>query len=289
MSQISFELIPNNWRVPGAYAEINNDYAIQGLVGQPYTVLIIGQMLAAGNAIPLESVQVTNSNQANEYFGAGSMLANMVSRYKANDSTTKTICIAMNDDGAAAVATGVLAFTGTATEAGTVNLYIAGARVKVGVSVGDSASVVASAVSAAIQGASTSVSASSATGNVTVTAKHKGENGNAIDLRLNYFIGQKLPKGVAVVITAMSGGTTNPDIADVITAMGDSWYNAIVMPWTDAANLSALEQELSARFGPMKAIDGMAIAAHRSNHAGLTTLGQSRNSPHCSIFEWISN
>jgi phage tail sheath gpL-like len=286
MSQISFELIPNNWRVPGAYAEINNSFAIQGLVGQPYTVLIIGQMLSTGTATALEPMQVTNVNQANDYYGAGSMLAKMVARYKDNDQSTKTVCIGVEDDTSAAAAEGSITFTGTATQAGTIELYIAGTRIKAGVSAGDNATAIATAVNTAIATNSlVPVTSSVAAGKVTLTAKHKGENGNAIDVRFNYYTGQKIPAGVTTAITLMNGGATNPEISSVITAMGDTWYNTIVMPWTDAANLTALEQELSDRYGPMKAIDGIAIAAHRSNHAGLTTLGQSRNNPHCSVFE----
>ncbi|WP_432473336.1 phage tail sheath subtilisin-like domain-containing protein [Amphritea sp. HPY] len=286
MTQISFELVPNNLRVPGAYGEFNNDFAVQGLVGQPYTVLIIGQMLAVGTATALEQVQVTSPPQADSLFGKGSMLAKMVKRYKDNDLFTKTICIPVVDDVAGSAATGTVTVTGTATAAGTLYLYVAGTQVKVGVAKDDSATTTAAAIAAAITAdSSLSVTASASTGTVTVTARHKGENGNAIDIRTNYFAGQALPAGVTVAISAMSGGTGNPDVADVITAMGDTWFNVPVMPWTDAANLAALEAELADRFGPMRAIDGVAIAAHRANHAGLTTLGQSRNSPHVSVFE----
>jgi len=285
MSQISFELIPNNWRVPGAYAEINNDFAIQGLVGQPYTVLVIGQMVSSGIATALEPVQITSANQAVEQFGAGSMLAKMVSRFKDNDETTKTICIPVVDDVAGAAASGSITLSGTATQAGTLELYLAGQRVKVGISVGATSAALATAAANAINTSNCAVTASASVGVITLTAKHKGEVGNAIDLRLNYYTGQKLPAGITAAVVDMSGGATNPDIANVITAMADTWYNIIVMPWTDSANLSTLEQELNDRFGPMKAIDGITIAAYRDNHSGLTTLGQSRNSPHLSIFE----
>jgi phage tail sheath gpL-like len=271
--------------VPGAYAEINNDFAIRGLVGQPYTVLIIGQMLSTGTASGLEPLQVTSVNQAKSYFGSGSMLARMVERFKDNDETTKTICIPVFDNLAAAAATGAISITGAATQAGTFNLYISGQLIQVGVSVANTANTIATELVSAINNAGCGVTASANNGDIILTAVHKGEAANSIDVRINYYTGQVLPIGVNVNITAMAGGTANPDITDVIDSMASTWYNVIVMPWTDAANLSTLEQELNDRFGPMTVMDGVAISAYRGNHSGLTTLGQSRNSPHLSIFE----
>ncbi|WP_261840951.1 phage tail sheath subtilisin-like domain-containing protein [Aliamphritea ceti] len=286
MSQISFEYMPSNWRVPGAYAEFNNDFAIQGLVGQPYTVLLIGQMLSAGTATPLEQVQVTTPSQAAPLFGKGSMLADMVERYKLNDQVTKLICIPVLDNDAGAAAVKDITFTGPATVAGTLNLYIAGKVLQVGVSKDDTAEQIATAVAAAIPASSDyPITATASADKVSLTAKHKGENGTAIDVRFNYFTGQTFPAGVGASVAQKTPGSGNPNISDVISVFGDTWFNVITMPWTDASNLTALETELTVRFGPLKAIDGIAIAAHRGNHSALTTLGQSRNSPHLSIFE----
>ena len=40
---ISFNNIPANTRTPDAYTEIDNSRALQGLVANPHTALIIGQ------------------------------------------------------------------------------------------------------------------------------------------------------------------------------------------------------------------------------------------------------
>lgn len=285
MSEISFELVPDNLRVPGAYGEFNNDFAVQGLVGQPYTALIIGQMFAAGTATPLEQVQITSPSQAAFLFGAGCMLHRMVSRYKDNDEFTKIICIPVMDNEAGAQAALTLTVTASSALAGTIYLYVAGDLVTVGVSEGDSASTIATAIATAVNAKNLSVSAAAASAEVILTAKHKGENGNAIDVRINYYADQSLPTGVAITISEMSGGTGNPDVADVIDSIADTWFNVIVTPFTDSANLSVLGNELSDRFGPMQAIDGMAFCAVRGNHSELTTKGQSGNSPHISLFE----
>lgn len=281
---ISFNQIPVNLRAPGVYVEFDNSRAVRGLPGMPYTALLIGQRLAGGTVAELVPTQVTSINQAVEYFGRGSMLARMVASFKANNTFTELVCIALDDNPAGASATGTLTVTGTATSSGTLNLYIGGRRVQVGVASGDVQNSVAAAIVAAVTAdLDLPVTAAAVDNVVTLTARHKGEEGNALDVRLNYYIGEEIPAGVAVAIVAMSGGTANPDLSDVITAMGDDWYNLIAMPYTDAANLVLLETELADRWGPTRPIEGHAIAAATGTHAAMSTLGDSRNSPHLSI------
>ena len=51
----------------------------------------------------------------------------------------------------------------------------------------------------------------------------------------------------ALWIAAGVAGTGNPDVADVFTAIGDEWFNTFVLPWTDAANLDAMDAGLAER------------------------------------------
>jgi phage tail sheath gpL-like len=127
------------------------------------------------------------------------------------------------------------------------------------------------------------VTAAAAAGVVTLTARHKGEAGNAIDVRVNYQVGERTPKGLAVAIAAMSGGTANPDVQAAITAIGDEQYHTVVTAYTDAANLGKIEALLAQRFGPMVQKEGHAFAAASGTHGELSTLGDSRNSPHLTI------
>jgi phage tail sheath gpL-like len=225
---------------------------------------------------------VTSAQAAEEFFGRGSMLAEMLKKAKAVDAFMDTWGLALDDNAAGATASGNFTVTGTPTEAGTLNLYIAGTRVQVAVTVGQTDAQVATAIAAAINADTTlPVTAAAALGVATVTARHKGETGNDIDLRLNYFA-ERTPKGIAVAVTAMSGGTSNPDVATAIAAMGAEWWNWIVMPYTDAANLTALEAELDARWGPLQQKGARAFAAFRGNHAQTATFGDDRNNPHVS-------
>ncbi|MBF0249964.1 MAG: phage tail sheath subtilisin-like domain-containing protein [Alphaproteobacteria bacterium] len=284
---ISFDQIPIDLRVPGAYLEYNNTAANRGLPGMPSRILVIGQRLAAGTQAAGAAVKVLDVAQAEALFGRGSMLHLMFRALKAANTWTESWAIALDDDGAANAAGGSVLFGGAVTGAGTVNLYIAGQRVRIGVASTDTPAAVATAAAAAIN-ATTDLPVTAAVNGVTaeqvdITARNKGEAGNATDIRVNYNFGEVLPAGLTAAITAMSAGAANPDIATAIAAFGDTWYTDIAMPYTDAANLAALEGELENRAGPTVMMDGHAYAAATGTHATLTTLGNSRNSEHLSI------
>lgn len=288
---IQFNQIPVGIRVPGQYVEIDNTGAVRGLPGMPSKILVLGQMLSSGTATALTPVRVTDAQQAKGLFGSGSMLARQFAALKANNRWTESWAIPQLDDGAGVKAAGTLAFSGTVAQTGTLNLYIAGVRVRTKVAKSEANNATASAVAAAINAASgpggnlpvtAAVNGVDDT-QVDLTARQAGENGNAIDLRLNYYPGEATPLGLTVTIGAMATGAGNPDVSAAIAQMADEWWTDICMPWTDAANLTALEAELADRFGPMIAKDAQAYAAARGSHSALVTLGDSRNSPHLTV------
>lgn len=276
---ISFDLIPSTLRLPGAFAEFDDTRAMQGAAVMAYRVLLIGQKLAAGTQPALTPVRVTNPETARTLFGSGSMLYEMCAAYLEANSYTEMVACALEDDPAAVAASGTLTFSGSATESGTIALYVAGTRVRAGVTAGQAAADVAAAVAAAVNAvASLPVTCAAAGAVLTFTSRHKGEAGNGIDLRLNNESGETLPAGITATITAMSGGTANPELADLIAALGDVQYHVVAMPYTDSASLSAMEQEMEDRWGPMRAIEGMVVTAARGTQGTLGALGDSRNS-----------
>lgn len=281
---IGFNEIPATLRVPFVFVEFNNANAVQNATVKPYRLLVIGQRLAAGTVLANQKTRVTSAAQAKTYFGAGSMLAQMVEKLIKVNNFTETICIAVDDDAAGVKATGTISFTGPAVQPGTVALYIGGRRFTVGVNAADTATVIATAVAAAINAKTDlPVTAAAALGVVTLTAKHKGAAGSGIDVRANYNVGEAFPAGVAAVIVKMNGGTANPDLAAAIAALGDTQFDVIAFPYTDAVSLASVEGELADRWGPMRQIEGVAIAATMGDLTAQGTLGDSRNSPHVSI------
>ncbi len=284
---ISFNQIPIDIRTPGHYIEIDNTKAVQGLPAIHHKILVIGQRLPAGTVAAGVPTRITSAAQAEEAFGRGSMLSAMFNALKAANSYTESWGVALDDNGAGAAALGSLAFSGTVTETGTLSLYIGGQRLQAGIVAAQATTAIATNVAAAIN-AQTDLPVTAAVdganlSKVNLTARHKGENGNYIDLRLNYYFGERTPKGLTVAIVAMAGGTGNPDVQTAITAIGAEQYHTMIMPFTDASNLGKIETELSTRFGPMVQKEGHAFAAASGLHSAIGTLGDGRNSPHLSI------
>ncbi|MFK0090966.1 phage tail sheath N-terminal beta-sandwich domain-containing protein, partial [Pseudomonas sp. NPDC090755] len=193
---IGFDTIPGpgSLRKPGTYSEIDNSKAVSGPQSVTYRRLLIGQKLTAGTATANTLVRVTSPAQADTLFGAGSMLSGMVRAAMAIDTYTELLVLPVVDNAAGVAATGTVVFTGPATASGTVELMIAGRRVSVGVISGDTPTAIAAAAAAAITAAADMpVTAAAATGTVTLTCRHKGEAGNSLNARVNYYAGQALP------------------------------------------------------------------------------------------------
>jgi phage tail sheath gpL-like len=287
MSAIAFSLIQDSTRVPLFYVEADNSQANFFQINQ--RTLVIGQMLAAGSATAGVPILTQSAGGNTELFGAGSMLADMLATYRRNDSFGEVWALPLEDDAAGVAASSTVTFTGPATAAGTIALYIAGIRVRTGVASGDDATAIAAAVAAAVNAATTAVTAGSALGVVTLTARHKGEAGNDIDVRVNHYGeagGERLPTGVGAAIVAMAGGATNPDLAAPLAALGDEPFDFVVLPYTDTPSLEAVEAEwgdATGRWSPNRQVYGHVFAVRRGTVGTLLTFGAGRNDPHVSV------
>jgi phage tail sheath gpL-like len=284
---ISFSTIPPNIRTPFLAVEFDNSRAVAGLTAAQNQILVIGQMLAAGNAPPNSPKAVNSGAQAEAYFGRGSMLAEALKALKAADSQTPCYAIGMIEPSSGAKATGTITPVGPATAPGEIDLYIAGRRLPVQVSTGDTAATIGAAIAAAIA-ADTTIPVTSvadgATGVVTVSSKWKGSTGNYIDLRTSYYDGEVLPPGVTLAIVAMATGSGTPDVASALAAMGDTQYQTVILPFTDATSLTAFEMELERRWGAMVAQEGVGYTAFCGTSSATVTLGTGRNSKQVCLF-----
>lgn len=275
---------PGSLRKPGVYSEIDNSQAVRGPQSVTYRRLLIGQKLVAGAAVANTLIRVTSPAQADVQFGAGSMLAGMVRAVMAIDTYTELLVMPLIDNPAGVAATGTLVFTGPATASGTIELMIAGRRVSVGVVSGDSATAIGAAAAAAVTASSDMpVTAAAVTGTVTLTSRHKGETGNSLDARVNYYAGQALPAGVGVTVTAFANGTGNPSLDTALATLGDEWLHTWAIPYTDGASLASIKAELNSRFAWNREIEAHAFAAARGSQGSLGTLGDSHNSHHLTI------
>ncbi|MFX1674052.1 phage tail sheath subtilisin-like domain-containing protein [Paraburkholderia sp. A2WS-5] len=288
MSTVPFKVIPSNLRLPGAFFELDNSQANTAQANQ--RALIIGQITAAGIATPNVPVISGGVGDAATQGGAKSMLANMVSVYRLNDSFGEVWYLPLADDAAAVAASGSIAFTASPTAAGTISLYIAGIRVTVPVTAAQVTTSIATAVAAAINAiANMPVTATAATSTVTLTAVNKGLCGNEIDIRLNYYgtaNGEVTPTGLAYTITAMTGGATNPTLTTALGNLGNMTFDFIACPYTDATSLGAVQQLLNdqtGRWSWTQQLYGHAFYANAGTFSAQTTLGLTRNNQHETI------
>lgn len=291
---IAFNNIPNTTRTPGVYAEIDNSRALQGLVQNPHTALIIGQRITAGSVQPLELTAITRENLADGFFGAGSQLARMCNFFKENNPNTELYAIALSDVNSAVKASATiklsvaLSATGNSLSGdGTYYLLINGQKAYTALTSGWSTKDCNSAIQTAVNADSTlpvtaSTNAASA---LNLIAVNGGVTGNYLDVRANYYEGQSDPTGFgdSAQITGMANGAVNPDLGDCWAVIDNERFHYIVQPYVDAANLTEIEDELANRFLPLVDQQGHGFTALRGTAASCTTTGNSRNSPHNTI------
>jgi phage tail sheath gpL-like len=277
---INFNSLPPTLRIHMAGIEFDSSRALGTWQDINQNAFILGQMLAAGEAAPLNAIRVVSDLEADRLFGAGSMLAEMCRDFRKLNPYQQLYAMGIEDDVAGVQATGTITITGPAAAAGTLNLYIGGRRIRVAVENEDTATEVATAVAAAINAdTSLPVTATSAVGVVTYTAQHKGVVGNFIDVRINYYHDDKTPSGLTVAIAATVVGTGNPDIGDALAALGDQHYWYMVCPYTDDANLTSLATELESRWSWAQAHYMLGFIASTGTQGEMAALGDTLNSP----------
>lgn len=281
MATITFAEIPSNWRLPGTYLEIKPNYSNAGLAEFPTRVLLVGQKLAAGTAAVDRTYRITRPSDAIGLFGQGSVGAHMAEAYLRANTTTELHALALADDAGGTQATHTVTITGTPTVAGVAALYVAGRRVTAPVTTASTVTTVAAALVAAITAdADMPVTAGNSAGVITLTARHKGEVGNEINVRMNLRTDDATPAGLSFAIAAGTAGATNPALSSAISVVASEWFTDIVVPWTDTTNLAALTAELARRYNAMARLDMHGWCGFRGTFSGLSSKGGALNSPH---------
>lgn len=285
---VGFSNIPSDIRVPLFYAEIDNSMANSG--ASSLRRLIVGQVNDDATSEDIgRLVLVSRTSQAKDVGGNGSMLAAMHKLHRDLDVVGEVWCLPLKvDTGTAAHAT--VTVTGTATQAGLLNLYVAGKRVRAIVPEQAAASAVATALVNAINEAiDLPVKAAAVDGVVTLTCKFKGELGNDISLALNRLgraNGEATPAGLTVALVDMASGTGTPDMTAALAALGDEPFEFIAQPWTDTASLNAwrdVMNDTAGRWSWAKQLWGHVYSAKRGTLGQLVAAGRLRNDPHISI------
>lgn len=250
---ISFNQIPSNIGVPGAYVEFNGDNARTAPQAKPVRILVYGQMLATGTATPNVPILVSNIGQAIVDFGRGSMLADMLGCHFKVNALNEVYVVPQIDQGTVKAVHSVT-YTGNADEVGVASLYIGGRRYTVPVSVNTSYDTIAEAMVVEINAdldATFTASSATESGILLITARHAGELGNDLQINSVFYRSDSIPLGIGVTYDQTVQGAVNPDVADSIAATASGYYTDIIFPYTDEPNMALIEAELEDRWAPL--------------------------------------
>lgn len=203
--------------------------------------------------VDYEPIQVLSSDDVGSKFGFGSHIHRQSLRFPSGVFLQGGGVYAFPvPEAAGTAADETVTFTGAATSNGTLFFGIGGDLVQVPITSGDAIGDIATALETAITAErDIAVTASAALGVVTVAAKFKGTAGNQILIKVNPSgsVQEDLnPTGVTTAIENvdgfLDGGATDPSVEDVfltsggLDKLGDRWYTAFTMPFTDATNIA---------------------------------------------------
>ena len=236
-------------------------------------VLLIAQHTTDLGAVSALT-DVYSAAEVAERYGAGSqahLMADAAIKAYANAALS---IITLADNSAGVAAAGKITITGNATTQGVLRVGIGNADVlMVPVAAGDSADTVGKAVKAAIAAQpGLPVSAAEAAGVVTITAKNKGTEGNAIRL-----LAACTAAGISTTVTAMASGDANPDIQPALTAVIADGHDIIACGISDEANLLKLRAHLEKVGAPTEKRWAIGVYGHSGTLATVTTLAGKLN------------
>ena len=293
---IPFNETPATRLIGGHDIEVDPSFLNASDADRP--VVIVGGITSDATVAQKTVQTVYGASHAAKLFGAGSQLHNMVEFYRALDPTGSLLCIGLDDAASSVAATGNIVIAGTATEAGTLDIYIGGEfeqagalkHVQVAVANGDAHTAVATALKTAID-ALTMLPVTAGTvsvGTVPITANNKGTPGNSIPVVKEYRTGEKVPAGLTVTVPTMGSGATDPTLSEALAVLGDQPVLLVVHPYTDTTNLNGaktwLDSAGTGRWAPGNHLGGHAITASLNTASALETLGAARNDPAHTIF-----
>ena len=242
-------------------------------------VLIVGQMLSSGTAIPgTVYPRIGNDSAQNTLFGEGSQVSEMIRAFKTINKVSRLDVLPLADPEAGTAITVETTFSGTATNNGTFNIIIGSLlrhNYNVVVKDGDTAKTVADNIAETInEDEEAYFTATAADGVLTITCKHKGVIGNDISAM---FVNPTGVAGILVSVPTLTLGNGLPTFPDLNTVCGSTRYQTVVWPYQYPTNV-VCNNFLEPRWNPNNAVlDGVAIVAAQDTFSSFITLGNSLN------------
>lgn len=279
---ITFNLVPSNAAASAVFVE---EEAVNRGTGSPVIprkVLVLGQYNIGKSPTVNVAQLILSKADIWDRAGRGSMSALMIKVIIENAGGAPVYWLPLADDGAAVAATGTIVVSGTATETGTLSVYVGGVSVPVAVTSGDLHTAVATALETAVNAnLDLPVTASDAAGTVTFTPRWKGESGNQIQIETNRADTESTPAGITIVTTDIGdvvAGATDPVLTTALANLGSIWYTEIACPYNHDTPLTALEVSGDARIDPGVKQPFAGITGYTGTYADLITALSSRNS-----------
>lgn len=235
--------------------------ASQRGTAQEQRVLLIGQMTDSGTATADTLYQdISNDNSWDTLFGADSQLAGMCREFRNLNEITDLDVYPMADPGTESYGTCSIAFSGTATEAGTLYVSVGSAqnhKYTLTIASGDTASGIGAAlVSDITEDTNAPFNAGNVDGTVTITCVHAGA------LSADWSIGDEgSVAGITMTLVGWgsSPGTGNPVTSNIATNIANVRYQTIVWPYS-ALDETDLVTLLDERFNvAYKIMDGVGV------------------------------
>lgn len=264
-----------------------------GVEGQK--ILVIGQKTSSGSATPKALNQDVKKNDIAGLFGAKSLLAGQLRpMFKIFEDSQGDVApivdvIALEDAVAGTQASATITMsdtgaTGDATETGTLVFRVAGTDYSIDIVEGEAIADVSTKLETALTDAEAQFSVAESTLVNTLTFENKGTVGNGVDMSVTglSFDGTDYVLGnIKVVITAFSGGSTDPDVSDVLDVVSEVRYQTISAP-VEYGTDYLLDDYLDTRFNVTNNIlDGVAVFCKNDTLANLKTALNALNSQSC--------
>lgn len=252
---------------------ITKSPASQTISNAPQRVLLVGQQTGSVYTTGQLVENISNSNVETANLGNGSHIVEMIKAYKAINEETRIDVIPLDDNGSAVQADGVVAFTGTATEDGTITVNIGSRKnhtYELAITSGDTATVIGAALVTAITAdAFKIVTGVNTTGSVAVTAVNGGTIGNGIGLESVGIVA-----GISVAVTGMASGATDPVLTTLFDVVADTRYQTVIYPGVydiDTLTIDFLDARFNVDNSILDGVGIISITDTLSNH--LTYLG----------------
>lgn len=243
------------------------------------SILLVGCMISGTASSGQLKDGIVSKKEFNDFFGAKSQIAKagraMIDALSVSKIKPKISAIGLADNASGVASTGTIAFSGTATEAGTLTVYIDSIRngkYELAVASGATANSIGANLETLITANTYSpVTAVNTTGSVALTATNDGTQGNTIGIKIDGSVA-----GITATLTAMASGATNPVLTSLFDPVVDQRYTSIVYPaeW----GISTLTAFTEARFNvDNKIIDGLGIICKPDTYANTNAAGDALN------------